>query len=174
MFDEVDKMPHGLLDVLVPFFDYSKWRNENKNKAIFIFLSNTGSEAIVNQMLTLWQKGLKREDISLQDFEMLITLGAFNEEGGFYRSDTIESKLIDHHIPFLPLEKVHVEQCIRDIFKHWGVIPTPEMVKEALTNIIYGPQDYYLYSTSGCKRLDHKVSSIIFKSPFEQQTNSDT
>jgi len=32
--------------------------------------------------------------------------------GGLKKSALIDSHVIDHYIPFLPLEKVHVEQCI--------------------------------------------------------------
>jgi hypothetical protein len=35
-------------------------------------------------------------------------------------SDTIESNLIDHYIPFLPLEESHVKQCIQAEFRHRG------------------------------------------------------
>ncbi|KAK1137876.1 hypothetical protein K0M31_002370 [Melipona bicolor] len=51
VFDEVDKMPEGLLNVLVPFLDYNTWIKSwrftstsiDTRKAIYIFLSNTGS-----------------------------------------------------------------------------------------------------------------------------------
>lgn len=41
--------------------------------------------------------------------------------GGFYRSDNIKSNLIDHYIPFLPMEQKHVRKCIKDQFKERGV-----------------------------------------------------
>lgn len=28
-------------------------------------------------------------------------------------SDLIDHNLIDHYVPFLPLERIHVEQCIK-------------------------------------------------------------
>lgn len=82
IFDEVDKMPTAVLNIIKPMIDYyddidgTDYRN-----SIFIFLSNTGSTLIKDQMLYLWKKGVKRKDIGLIDFESLITKGAFNEKG---------------------------------------------------------------------------------------------
>ena len=94
VFDEVDKMPPGVLDVLVPFMDYTSYYDKSKSKSIFIFLSNTGSHQIVDRMIEFWQSGKSRDSTTLKDLESLITIGAFNEKGGLYKSGTIESKLI--------------------------------------------------------------------------------
>ena len=168
VFDEVDKMPPGVLDVLVPFLDYTSYNGREKSKSIFIFLSNTGSEQIVRRMIDLWQSGKNRYETTIQDFESLIAIGAFNEKGGLYKSGTIESKLIDHHVPFLPMEEKQVIMCVKDVFKHWGKLdPSNEMIQEALEHVIYGPPPHNLYSTSGCKRLDHKVSSILHRNELD-------
>ena len=50
--------------------------------------------------------------IYFRDFEGLITRGAFNEVGGLQHSNVIEKSLVDHFVPFLPMEKRHVKQCI--------------------------------------------------------------
>ncbi|KAI4500680.1 hypothetical protein M0802_004272 [Mischocyttarus mexicanus] len=162
VFDEVDKMPEGLLNAIVPFLDYNSWTRDTKNKGIFIFLSNTGSRQIVQTLLKLWDEGVKRDDTKLQDFEYLISIGAFNEKGGFHLSDTIETNVIDHYIPFLPLEVEHVEKCVKTAFKSRGIQPTTEMIKETLSHIIFDPPPYYLYSKAGCKRIQQKVATIIY------------
>lgn len=38
--------------------------------------------------------------------------------GGFKKSAIIDSHIIDHYVPFLPLEKVHVEQCVEAELKN--------------------------------------------------------
>jgi hypothetical protein len=54
----------------------------------------------------------------------------FVPPGGFHMSETIESNLIDHYIPFLPLEEIHVKQCIRAEFRHRGEkFPHEEHIK---------------------------------------------
>ncbi|XP_029052847.2 torsin-1A-like [Osmia bicornis bicornis] len=170
VFDEVDKMPEGLLNVLVPFLDYNtlikSWRltssSINTRKAIYIFLSNTGSSRIAQRLLTLWEEGKHRSETKLQDFENLISVGAFNEKGGFYHSDTIDSSVIDHYVPFLPLEENHVKKCLKKAFIERGVTPTNEMIEEGLSYVIFGPPSHNLYATAGCKRLEQKVAAIIY------------
>lgn len=34
------------------------------------------------------------------------------------KSQLIDSHIIDHYVPFLPLEKIHVVQCIEAELKH--------------------------------------------------------
>ncbi|XP_076302195.1 torsin-1A-like [Lasioglossum baleicum] len=170
VFDEVDKMPEGVLNVLVPFLDYhtgiKSWRLANNfintTKAIFIFLSNTGSSRITQRLLAFWREGKQRTMTKLQDFENLLSVGAFNEKGGFYHSDTIDSNLIDHYVPFLPLEEVHVRECVTKAFINRGVHPTSEMIEEVLSYVIFGPSPENIYATAGCKRLEQKVASVIY------------
>jgi len=131
---------------------------------VFIFISNTGGSVITNQMLKLWRAGVLRKDIKLQDFEKLIAQGAFNEEGGFHHSDTIKSNLIDHYVPFLPLELEHVKACISDEFALRGIhYPAEQYVNEVLDFVEWGPRPENLYSKTGCKRLSQKVAMVIQK-----------
>lgn len=51
-------------------------------KSIFIFLSNTGGKEITKKVHDVWLTAkVKREDLTVRDFERLVELGAFNEEG---------------------------------------------------------------------------------------------
>nr|CAD7464164.1 unnamed protein product [Timema tahoe] len=84
IFDEVDKMPRGVLDAVKPFIDHHDHIDGVEYRhAIFIFLSNTGGNTITKRHLELWQSGKRREDFELRDFEDLIRKGAFNEAGGW-------------------------------------------------------------------------------------------
>lgn len=177
VFDEVDKMPEGLLNVLVPFLDYNSYHKSSKNsesmyqnKAIFIFLSNTGSAQIVQHLTNLWERGRNREDTRLQDFEKLIADGAFTEKGGFHHSDAIQTSVIDHYVPFLPLEEVHVRKCLARAFTERGVAPREEMVEEALSHLTFGPEPLNLYSMAGCKRIEQKVAAIVYRKQSESKT----
>ena len=51
-------------------------------RSIFIFLSNTGGKEITKKVHDIWLTGkVKREELTVSDFERLVELGAFNEEG---------------------------------------------------------------------------------------------
>ncbi|XP_063912365.1 torsin-1A-like [Zophobas morio] len=166
IFDEVDKMPPKVLNIIKPMIDYrDDVDGVDYRDCIFIFLSNTGAELINEHFLELWNRqGVKREDLKLKDFESLITKGAFNEEGGFHHSDTIRSNLIDHYVPFLPMERRQIRMCILDEFQKRKVInPGEEHINEAMEFIVWGPSTEKIFSTTGCKRISQKVGTIVSK-----------
>ncbi|XP_008547318.1 torsin-1A [Microplitis demolitor] len=171
VFDEVDIMIPGVLDVLVPFLDHGPVRVNYKgtkksvqtNNAIFIILSNTGSHEIAKTLTDLRAQGRSRCETKLADFESLIATGAFNEKGGLHRSDTISTSLIDHYVPFLPLEKQHVRQCIKAAFKLRDILPSEEQIDEAMSHVTFGDKPFDLYAKNGCKRVDQKVASIAYR-----------
>ncbi|KRT80583.1 hypothetical protein AMK59_7257 [Oryctes borbonicus] len=161
IFDEVDKMPAKILDIIKPMIDYNeRVEGVDYRQSIFIFISNTGSAAIVDTYLDFWKNGNRREGIKLKDFEKIITQGAFNEAGGFYRSDTIKSNLIDHYIPFLPMELEHVRMCIVQEFNIRNVTPSEHQIQNVLEYIEWGPNPENVFSKTGCKRLSQKVAVI--------------
>ena len=77
-----------------------------------MFLSNTGGREISNVAYQAWTDGKDRESIEYKDLEHLIRKGAFNEKGGLHKSNVVDRHLVDFYVPFLPLERVHVRQCI--------------------------------------------------------------
>nr|CAD7403714.1 unnamed protein product [Timema cristinae] len=172
IFDEVDKMPRGVLDAVKPFIDYHEHIDGvDYRHTIFIFLSNTGGSSITKRHLQLWQSGKRREDFQLRDFEDLIRKGAFNEAGGFHKSEAIESNLIDHYVPFLPLEEKHVRLCVVEEFKKRGVMnPQEELVDEILKDVTFGPDEQQIFSNSGCKRLGPKVLTLIERLQYRDMT----
>ncbi|XP_045460966.1 torsin-1A [Harmonia axyridis] len=160
LFDEVNQMPPGILDALKPFIDhFDDVKGISYKRAIFLFLSNTGSEIINENSYYLWSKGIKRNEIKLHFFEKLISQGSFNEKGGFQYSATIKSNLIDHYIPFLPLMKSHVRMCIEEEFrKNFIPNPTEEQIQAVLDFIDWGPEaDNGVFAKTGCKRISQKV-----------------
>ncbi|XP_072019839.1 torsin-1A-like [Amphiura filiformis] len=113
IFDEVEDLPDGLLDVVKPYIDYhDKLDGVDFKKSLFIFLSNVAgrdiSEIVLNHNST-------RDTLRIRNFEKVIEKMSFNaKETGFHRSRLLESSLISHYIPFLPLESQHIELCIKE------------------------------------------------------------
>ncbi|CAG9861047.1 unnamed protein product [Phyllotreta striolata] len=165
IFDEVHLMPPSVLNAVKPLIDYRT--NVDKidyTQAIFIFLSNTGATLVNERYNELWSKGIQREDMKLSHFDSLISKGAFNEEGGFHFSDTIRANLIDHYIPFLPMQVNHVIDCIKDQFRERGVAsPQQTHIDEILEYIEWAPADTKLYSKTGCKRISSLVAVAVAK-----------
>ena len=86
IFDEVDKMPPGVLDIVKPFLDYYEVNSTERNKMkiiflqhidgidyrqnIFVFLSNTGGKEITTTALKSWNVGKEREVIKNNIFNL--------------------------------------------------------------------------------------------------------
>ncbi|XP_066147578.1 torsin-1A-like [Euwallacea fornicatus] len=166
IFDEVDKMVPDILNSIKPIIDNrDDVEGVDYSKAIFIFLSNTGAHIINEHYHDLYFKeGKAREEMKISDFETFIEKVAFNEQGGFENCDLINHNLIDHYIPFLPLEEKHVIKCIKNEFMLWSVAnPAQEHVEEILQDIQWGPEETKIFSKTGCRRLGQKVATLVDK-----------
>jgi len=162
IFDEIDKMPEGMIDGIKPFIDHHQSvEGQNFRKSIFIFLSNTGGRDITKETLKFWTEGKKREDITYRDLEMLVNKGAFNELGGLHRSAVIDSSLIDVYVPFLPLERQHVRMCVEQEARVRNITMQEEQIKVVVDSLSYWPQDTQLYSITGCKRVANKMDLFM-------------
>ncbi|XP_077969357.1 torsin-2A-like isoform X3 [Styela clava] len=107
IFDEMDHIPEGIMDVLAPFLGHSVHVDRvDFRKTIFIFLRN----------------------------------------------------LIDHFVPFLPLERSHVRNCIIDEMKRRNLNEGENFIQEVLKELLWFPEVEQLYSTSGCKKIAHKLA----------------
>ena len=159
VFDGVDYMPAGLLNVIMPFIDCPNC-NTNSNKSIFIFLTNTGSLAVQKQLMKKMEEGVRREDTTIQDFDEIIE-ETFKGSGGLFESLMITSDSIDFYVPFLPLEKKHVVRCIKEAFDELKTKPTKDLIDEVLQELRFGPEAEKLFSNSGCKRVAQIVGRIV-------------
>lgn len=163
VFDEVDKMAPGILDGIKPYIDYIEFIDGiSYHKCIFIFLSNTGSQVIANYALDFWKNGIMRDNFKITDFEKKLLQESYNVKGGFYYSDNIKYDLIDHFIPFLPLDQENVRKCIIDEFKRQQETdPTEDQIRDVLETLDWGPEPDNIFSKTGCKRIQQKVLLVI-------------
>ncbi|XP_043658938.1 torsin-like protein [Drosophila teissieri] len=166
IFDEVDKMPSGVFDTLTSLVDYNAFVDGTDNtKAIFIFLSNTAGSHIAGHLGSVMKNGMLREETRLSDFEPLLRKAAYNMEGGLLKTTMIESHVIDHYIPFLPMEKGHVVKCLEAEFLRWNRNPkrsdSQQIIEDIISSSISYDRTHSLFAISGCKTLEKKVSMAI-------------
>lgn len=170
IFDEVEKMPKGILSVLRPFIDsHESVGGIDYRNTIFIFLSNVGGSVIVEKALDFWRKGIPREEFKIQDFEKLIMAAAYNEEGGFHNTDIVKSHLVDFFIPFLPMEKKHVLQCLERDIRNMGQIMSDELATQVLDQLTFSPEPERVYANNGCKLLSEKAAPLIQREIFRKR-----
>ncbi|XP_077140596.1 torsin-1A-like isoform X1 [Ranitomeya variabilis] len=162
IFDEMDKMPPGLIDVIKPYLDYyEELDGLSFRKCIFIFLSNTGGEKLTELAMEFWRNHKVREDIKLLDVESHLSRHAFNKKSGFWHSSLIDRNLIDVFVPFFPLEMKHVKMCVRAELRQRGRTIDEELVSKIAEEMSYHPEKERIFSVKGCKTVATKISLYL-------------
>ncbi|VDL61407.1 unnamed protein product [Hymenolepis diminuta] len=162
VFDEVHKMPPGILDALVPFLGHTESIDGvDYRKAIFIFIGNSGGLYINSYVLETIKSGKNRLSIQYGDLRNNLVSSIYSNEGGLKLSDLIKKHVITAVIPFLPLQEVHVRSCIKYAAKRMGVEATEEMIVFVLSELDWEPEGTHLFSTSGCKLVYDKIGFYL-------------
>lgn len=162
IFDEVDKIPPGVFEAFVGLMDHNTFiKDADFSKCLFIFISNLAGVEIGQKLsLVMRKEGLTREDTSLMLFERVIEESAYNGEGAFRRSRSIEKAVIDYYIPFLPLEQRHVVLCIQRLISRYSNKPMPKVLEKILKTVHF-EEDTNMFAASGCKKLEARVDAEL-------------
>jgi len=83
---------------------------------------------------------------------------SFAFAGGFWRSGIIHEHLIDFVVPFLPLKRHHVKQCVINELVQQGLEVRHGVVQEVADSIPYFPEEEKLFSSTGCKTVASRIS----------------
>lgn len=172
--DELDKLPAGVVDTLQPLLDYVEDVDGVRyNKAIFIFLSNTGADKLNHLAYKMYESGKSRKDLSSKDIEEILIKESYNEEGGLRGSTLLKRYSIGVFVPFLPLERQHVELCIRDEIVQQNLIADNQehLIDMIADEMLYFPEDIRLYSKSGCKGVHDKVINYVGPADLDVETD---
>ncbi|XP_036360929.1 torsin-1A-like [Octopus sinensis] len=160
IFDEFHLMPPKVIDILQVYLDFhAEVDGIDFRKAVFIFISNLASENIRNFTISQYKKGIDRHDIKLRDLEFSIAHASLTQKGGFYGSDLIKSHLVTAYIPFLPLQRTHVKQCINDEMKRRN--PHKIYNEEFINKVLIELHFVNSFSETGCKRVFEKVAFAL-------------
>ncbi|NXX22862.1 TOR1B protein, partial [Podargus strigoides] len=163
IFSEMDQMPHGLIDSIMPFLGYhEEIDGVYYSKAIFIFLNNAGGDKITEIALDYWRRLKRRKDIPGKELQSLLSEEVFrNRNSGLFQSQLIQKNLIDYFVPFLPLEYKHVRECVREELRMQGHPEDEDLITEIALAMTDYPSEERLYSSKGCKTVDSKVTLSI-------------
>ncbi|XP_068452377.1 prosalusin [Clinocottus analis] len=163
LFEEMEKMPPGVIDVLEPFLGPSHvvFRT-NYRKAIYVFIGTTGEEVIDRKVLESRQAGRDREEMKPSEFQDAIAHAAYNGSlSGFFRSSVIHQHLISSFVPFLPLSRRHVERCVRRQLCQRGSCDRGDVVEAVSADMDYAPVQGHYFSTTGCKAVPAKINLFL-------------
>uniref|UniRef100_A0A0L8FMT4 Torsin n=1 Tax=Octopus bimaculoides TaxID=37653 RepID=A0A0L8FMT4_OCTBM len=91
--------------------------------------------------------------------EFSIAHTSLTQKGGFYGSDLIKSHLVTAYIPFLPLQRTHVKQCINDEMQRRN--PHKIYNEEFMDKVLIELHFVNGFSETGCKRVFEKVAFAL-------------
>ncbi|XP_062565379.1 torsin-1A isoform X1 [Armigeres subalbatus] len=162
IFDDVEEMPPGILNYIVHILDHNLILDGvSLSKAIFIFISNIGGVEISQILRNLLENGGTRENADFHDFESALQLASYDSENnGFFRSQLIDSYVVDYFVPFLPLEESHVRSCIMQEFFLLNITEQQiddDMLRKITRHITFDG----IFVNGGCKRITKKVGALV-------------
>lgn len=162
IFDEMDKIHLGMMstikDIILGF--RGKEVAAGYQNMVFIFLSNSGGHAVNQHVLKHALDGKLRQSLMLKEME-LIFQGMIKQTPDAWFADLLKSDVIDHLVPFLPLERTHVKQCIRRDLILKGFHVREALVSEIADQMEYFPDGHGFFSVSGCKKVSSRVDVIV-------------
>jgi len=112
--------------------------------------SMSAAEEIASETLELEViYGLGRDDFPLKTFINFIVKK---------NKDIFNNELITY-LPFLPMTKQHIKQCIElDLKKYYSEFSYTQVKIQKIVDLLdYGPPEVKIYSTSGCKRIHRLI-----------------
>ena len=148
----MDTIKHAILDY--------QGKKAGYRNVIFIFLSNSGGEAINQHVLKHTLEGKFRESLTLSELEIIFH-GIVKRMPDVWFADLLNSEVIDHLVPFLPLERTHVKQCIRRDLINKGFQVKEAFVTKIADQMEYFPEKYEFFSVSGCKKVSSRVDVVM-------------
>ena len=158
IFDEMDKATPGVIQGIEDAIAKLRHQNSYYSPSVFFFLSNSFGAEINQQVFQALSSGHERESISLEEFSHLF----LNSEGTWYHQ-LKSAGAISVTVPFLPLEKQHIVQCIHCDLVSKKLSTHADIVSHVLRELLFlkipgGHQ----FSQTGCKRVSDKVNLIAF------------
>ncbi|XP_048035022.1 torsin-1A-like isoform X1 [Megalobrama amblycephala] len=165
IFDELDKMNPQLINTIKPFLYYNaRVDGVSFRNAIFIFLSNAGGNEIAEVAQDFRREGKDREEIKMNSKELETKISQSimsGKTGGFAQSILIDHHLVDHFIPFLPLELEHVRQCVLAEMVHLKIKQNFDLANEVAQELFYSSKEEKIFADKGCKSVTTKLQFKI-------------
>ena len=150
--DDVDKATWDIVTVLENILESVKSAQMPQLSILILLISGTGGPAINRATLEWVESGQSREDLSLAYMKSALL------SQPDWHTDLYEAELIDELIPFLPLEEIHIKQCVAaDLEQKHISRPDNAFIQDVVNDVIFFPKDRPLFSVSGCR----KVTSLL-------------
>jgi len=151
--DETDKAASSLVHSLRDTLSELSVQSDASSRAVFLLLTNDGAREINTAVTEVLMNGGSREDLGYVDL-----VPRLHSE---WYTELASAKLIDQTVPFLPLERQHVVQCVETELKQRQVHVTQQLIDNIDKSLSYFPAHLSLFSSSGCRRISQLVDRFL-------------
>ena len=151
--DEIDKAASSLVRSLRDTLSELSLQSDTSSRAVFLLLTNDGASEINTAVTEVLMNGGSREDLGYVDL-----VPHLHSE---WYTELASAKLIDQMVPFLPLERQHVVQCVESELKQRQVYTTQRLIDNIVNSLSYFPKSLSLFSSSGCRRISQLVDLFL-------------
>ena len=155
--DEISKASPGFLLGLFDLLSNWQDRIHDTSHIVVILLSNTGGTEINQYTYRFLVEGGSRERIT-HDVVVSHLMTATFRSTWIYKF--LSSDLIDHVVPFLPLDRSHVIRCIEAYMSTRRMTVTQYAVDTVLAELRFFPHDRPVFSITGCRQVAGKIDLI--------------
>lgn len=161
IFDEVDKssdrLVSGLRETLIAADDLLSRRNDTK--AIVLLLSNSAGSMINACTVEALQEGIARENIS---YEAIIKRFDDLSKDSMWYDAMLRENLINRIVPFLPLERIHIEKCIIAALEERGLTSSDDIIRAVIDRLTFFPSSTNIFCKTGCRKVETQLDLLIF------------
>jgi len=151
--DEIDKAASSLIYSFHETLSKLSEQSCTTCRAVFLLLTNDGATGINAAITELLKNGGSREDLDHVNLVADLTSQWYTE--------LVSSTSIDEVVPFLPLERQHVAQCVETELKQRQVDITQRLVDDVVNSLSYFPAASSFFSSSGCRRISQLVDLFL-------------
>jgi hypothetical protein len=151
--DEVDKTTSIVLENLYRTLSELLVTIRDKEvRVVILLLSNDGATDINLHLTKVLARGESRITVKPNDLQPLLT--------SHWLTKMNSDRLIDITVPFLPLERQHVIQCIEYELKMRNIKPSEELIRNILNNHQFFPPDVQFFVKTGCRRVSYLIDLL--------------
>jgi len=151
--DEVDKTTPAATEILyATLADLPRLSRGGATRAVILLLSNDGAMNTNMFLSQVLAGGRSRDTVQLSDLQPIMD--------SMWLTKMIGDKVVDVVVPFLPLEKEHVVQCIEAELALRHLVATQELIQDILNYLQFFPADSELFASTGCRRISYLIDLL--------------
>lgn len=148
----LEDLDDGSVATLNRLAHFVRQLDSSNNGTLVVATTSLGGQAINRRMLELMQIPMPREDVAIKHIAEALS------------NDDLPLAILEPVlVPFLPLTRDHVRQCIQKevAAQHGGGVATKQDVKVILEELSFFSDTFPIFSRTGCKRVSSKVDYLM-------------